>query len=78
MTAATLTSKGQVTLPKSVRDRLGVQTGDRVEFIETSAGFLILPVKRELAEIKGIVPRTRKPVTVEDMNRPIARMGTRR
>lgn len=78
MTAATLTSKGQVTLPKSVRDRLGVQTGDRVEFIETSAGFLILPVKRELAEIKGIVPRTRKPVTVEDMNRAIARMGTRR
>jgi antitoxin PrlF len=78
MTAATLTSKGQVTLPKSVRDRLGVQTGDRVEFIETSAGFLILPVKRELAEIKGIVPRTRKPVTIEDMNRAIARMGTHR
>lgn len=78
MTAATLTSKGQVTLPKSVRDRLGVQTGDRVEFIETSAGFLILPVKRELAEIKGIVPRTRKPVTIEDMNRAIARMGSRR
>jgi AbrB family looped-hinge helix DNA binding protein len=33
MTVATLTSKGQVTLPKSVRDRLGVQTGARVEFI---------------------------------------------
>ncbi len=78
MAAATLTSKGQVTLPKSVRDRLGVQTGDRVEFIETSAGFLILPVKRELTEIKGIVPRTRKPVSVEDMNRAIARMGARR
>jgi AbrB family looped-hinge helix DNA binding protein len=78
MTVATLTSKGQVTLPKSVRDRLGVQTGDRVEFIETPAGFLILPVKRELAEIKGIVLRTRKHVTVEDMNRAMARIGTRR
>lgn len=78
MTAATLTSKGRITLPKSVRDRLGVHAGDRVEFIETPAGFLILPVKRELAEIRGIVPRTRKPVTVEDMNRAIAGMGTRR
>ena len=75
MSAATLTSKGQITLPKSVRDRLGLETGDRVEFVETRAGFLVLPAKRELSEIKGIVPRPRKPVTVEDMSRAIARMG---
>lgn len=77
MTAATMTSKGQITLPKSIRDRLGLQTGDRMEFVETQAGFLVLPVKRELVEIKGILPKPRKPVSIEDMNRAIARMGRR-
>lgn len=75
MAAATLTTKGRITLPQSVRDRLGLETGDRLEFVETRAGFLVLPAKRELSEIKGIVPRSRKPVTVADMNRAIARMG---
>ncbi|TLZ20237.1 MAG: AbrB/MazE/SpoVT family DNA-binding domain-containing protein, partial [Gammaproteobacteria bacterium] len=38
MASATLTSKGQVTLPKSVRERLGVEAGDRLEFIESEQG----------------------------------------
>ncbi len=36
MAAATLTSKGQVTLPKSFRKRLGVEPDDRIEFIEST------------------------------------------
>jgi antitoxin PrlF len=78
MTIATMTSKGQMTLPKSVRDRLGLQAGDRVEFVETQQGFLVLPLKRELSAIKGILPRPRKPVSIDAMNRVIARMGRRR
>lgn len=77
MAAATMTSKGQLTLPKSVRDRLGLQAGDRVEFVETPDGFLLLPLKADLAGIRGIVPRPRKRVSVEDMNRAIARRGRR-
>jgi AbrB family looped-hinge helix DNA binding protein len=77
MTTATMTSKGQMTLPKSVRDRLGLQAGDRVEFIETRQGFLVLPLKRNLSAIKGILPKPRKPVSIDDMNRAIARMGRR-
>ena len=77
MTTTTMTSKGQMTLPKSVRDRLGLQAGDRVEFIETRQGFLMLPLKRDLSGIKGILPKLRKPVSIDDMNRAIARMGRR-
>lgn len=36
-----LTSKGQVTLPRTVRERLGLRTGDEIEFIEDSAGFRV-------------------------------------
>lgn len=78
MSAATLTTKGQITLPKSVRDRLGLQSGDRVEFVETSAGFMMLPATRALTGIKGMLARPKRPISVEDMNRAIARMGQKR
>ncbi len=75
MAAATLTSKGQITLPKSVRDRLGVGTGDRIEFVETEQGFLVLPATRDVRALKGLLPKRRKPVTIQDMNRAVAKMG---
>lgn len=78
MAAATVTSKGQITLPKSVRDRLGVEAGDRVEFIESERGFLVVPATRDIRSLKGIVPRPRKPVSIEEMNKAIAKMGGRR
>lgn len=75
MAAATLTSKGQVTLPKSVRERLGIETGDRIEFIESEQGFLIIPATRDIRTLKGIVPKPSNPVSIEDMNSAIAKMG---
>ncbi|MGH8210067.1 MAG: AbrB/MazE/SpoVT family DNA-binding domain-containing protein [Steroidobacteraceae bacterium] len=75
MAAARLTSKGQITLPKSVRERLGVEAGDRIEFIESEQGFLVVPATRDVRSLKGIVPKPKKPVSVEDMNQSIAKMG---
>ena len=77
MAAATLTSKGQITLPKSVRERLGVEAGDRIEFIESEQGFVVVPATRDIKALKGLVPKPRKPVSIEDMNRAIARQGGR-
>ena len=75
MASATLTSKGQVTLPKSVRERLGVETGDRLEFIESEQGFLVVAATRDIRSLKGIVGRPKKPVTIDDMNKAIEKMG---
>lgn len=79
MATAIITSKGQVTIPKSVRDRLGVDTGDRLEFVEAADGtFTVVAATRDVKELKGIIPKPAKPVSIDDMNRAIARLGGRR
>jgi antitoxin PrlF len=76
MATAVITSKGQITIPKSVRERLGVGAGDRVEFVEAENGvFTVVAATRDVKELKGIVPKPAKPVSVDDMNRAVARMG---
>ena len=78
MATATITSKGQITLPKPVRTKLGLEAGHRVEFIETEAGFLVKPATRDIRSLKGILPKPRRLVTVAAMNRALARMGRTR
>ena len=76
MTTATITSKGQVTIPKDVRSRLGIGAGDRVEFVEIQDGvFQIVAATQDIQALKGIVPKPKKPVTIEEMNQAIAEMG---
>jgi AbrB family looped-hinge helix DNA binding protein len=76
---ATLTSKGQITLPKIVRERLGLGAGDKVEFIETEPGaFRLVAATRDVRTLKGLIPKPAKPVSIEEMNRVIARMGSKR
>lgn len=75
MPSAKLTSKGQITLPKSVRERLRLDTGDRVEFVETGAGYVLRVATGDVRELKGILPRRAKPVTIDEMNAVIAGMG---
>ncbi len=77
MSIATLTSKGQITLPVQVRNKLGVATGDRVEFIETEDGQLrIVAATHSVRELQGLFYSPhRKPVSIEEMNRAIAARG---
>jgi len=74
MSTATVTSKGQITIPVEVRSELGVSAGDRVEFIELGKGrFAIVPATRSIKELKGIFKgRRRKPVSIEEMDAAIA------
>jgi len=80
MPSATITTKGQITIPKEVRDQLHLETGDRVDFVITQTGEVLLkPATLHVAELKGILRRKgQKPVTVEAMNAAITRHASRR
>lgn len=61
MLRATLTSKGQLTVPKEVRERLGLKRGDRVVFeFEGDSVRLKAERRRGLEELKGSLPATRE------------------
>jgi antitoxin PrlF len=72
---ATVTSKGQVTIPRSIRQALKVGIGDRLDFeLETEGRVVVRPAVRGVGELKGLLRRAgRKPVTIEQMNAAIAR-----
>lgn len=70
---STLTSKGQITIPKPARDALRLKTGDRVEFVLGDDGRLfLLSATRSAASLKGMLPKPRKTVTLEEMDAAIA------
>ena len=78
MAAATVTSKGQITIPVRVRIALGLEPGDRVEFVELEKGqFAMIAATRSVRELKGLFyDKRRKPVTIEQMNAAIARRAS--
>jgi AbrB family looped-hinge helix DNA binding protein len=78
LTVATVTAKGQVTIPVRVRAALGVDAGDRIEFVEVEKGqFAIVAATRSVQELKGLFRGKRtKPVSIEEMNAAIARRAS--
>lgn len=78
MAAATLTSKGQITIPIEVRNALGLDAGDRVEFVEVEKGrFAIVAATRSVQELKGLFQGKRsKPVSISEMNAAIAKRAS--
>ena len=80
MPRATLTSKGQVTLPKAIRDRLRLAAGDQVDFVVRDDGTVVLrPTTVDVKELKGLLHRKGiKPLSVEAMNAAIRRRAVGR
>ena len=74
---AKLSSKGQATIPKAVRDRLQIKSGDRFKFFFHPDGVIILP-KISTARLKGLIPKPAQPVSLEEMDRAIAEGATER
>ena len=78
MTTATLTSKGQITIPATVRAALGIDTGDRVEFIELENGrFGLVAATQSVKALKGLIRAPAKPVSIAAMNAAIAARGAK-
>lgn len=77
MMEATLSSKGQATIPKVVRERLQIKPGDRFKFFFHPDGVIILP-KIPTKRLKGSVPRPARPVSVNDIDKAIGAGATKR
>ena len=74
MSTATMTSKGQLTVPADVRAKLGLRPGAKVDFVTNGEGEVVL--KRKTADIralKGIFAHRGPPLTIEEMDEAIGR-----
>jgi len=80
MPRSTLTSKGQVTVPKAIRDRLGMETGDALSFEVRPDGVVeVRALKGSLLDLAGsLQPPVGVQVTLEDMDEAVRWGGTRR
>jgi antitoxin PrlF len=74
MITATLTSKGQLTVPKEIRERLKLKPGSQVKFVlDKTGGAILKPLNFDFESIRGIIKSKRKhPPTIEEINEAIA------
>lgn len=78
MATATVTSKGQITIPSSVRAALGLGAGTRIEFVEIEKGkYSIVAATTPVQALKGMLRKPEKPVSIEKMNQAIASHGAK-
>jgi AbrB family looped-hinge helix DNA binding protein len=73
---SSVTSKGQVTIPKTIRDWLNIRTNDRVEFVREGNRVILVPV-RTLKDLRGAVPARRKIDFPEERRRAKAAVARR-
>lgn len=73
MSTATLTSKGQTTIPKDVREHLRLQPGDRLEFVVKDNLVILRPATRKISDLKGFLSRPAKALSLREMDKAIRR-----
>jgi AbrB family looped-hinge helix DNA binding protein len=72
MPTATMTSKGQITVPVQVRKALGLKAGDRIDIFETEGGqYAFRPKTGNIMDLYGILPKPDFTVSIEEMNQAI-------
>jgi antitoxin PrlF len=77
MPTATITSKGQITIPIEVRKKLGLKAGVKIDFFEDEEGsYSIRPKTGSIMEMKGILRRLGYVPTIEEMDRDILKAAS--
>ena len=72
MSQATMTTKGQITIPAEVRKALNLNAGDKVVFITRESGeVVIFPATRDVKSIKGMIQKPADPVSLDAMDAAI-------
>lgn len=75
---SSLTTKGQATIPRAVRERLRLKAGDKVRFFIHPNGTAVILPKLPASKVKGFLSGLSRPVAVEEMNEGIAEAATDR
>lgn len=75
MSEATITSKGQITVPKEVRKALNVQEGDVLDFVIDERGQVtVRPLRGDVRRLRGMLKHfVKRSLTVEEMDEAIGR-----
>jgi antitoxin PrlF len=74
MPTATVTSKGQITIPSETRARLRLVPGTKVDFVQNAAGETVIrPKTGDIRALRGILKYDGPPVSIEEMNAAIGR-----
>ena len=72
MPTATMTSKGQITIPIKVRKALGLVAGDKIDIFEVEEGqFQMKTRNASIRDLEGCIPKLDHIVTIEEMNQAI-------
>ncbi len=63
-----VTSKGQITIPWEIREKMHLSSGSKLEFFCKDDYMIILPINKSLKKLKGILPKPEKALSCEEMN----------
>jgi antitoxin PrlF len=78
MPVACLSSKGQITIPKEIRDALRLKTGDRIAFrFRRNGAVELVPETEDILSLRGIIKPKIRGITLEDMDEAIAKEAGR-
>lgn len=80
MSVSTVTSKGQITIPKDIREYLKLQPGDKIDFIIEKEGKVVIePATLDVKELEGILHRPhRKAISLQEMKTAVQRRFRRK
>jgi antitoxin PrlF len=79
MSESTISSKGQVTIPKAIRIRMHLKVGDRLRFlIEADGSVRLAAATRDVSTLREILPRPKRRATVDEMQSVIRRRAAKR
>ena len=79
MAGGKITSKGQITVPKAVRETLALKAGDRMSFVIHEDGTVTVEAETvELPSLRGVLKSNGRHVSVDQMNDDVRRAAARR
>ncbi|MGF1448153.1 MAG: AbrB/MazE/SpoVT family DNA-binding domain-containing protein [Opitutales bacterium] len=79
MPTSTVSSRGQTTIPVDIQKLLNVKPGDKIQyFVEADGRVSLVPKTLSVRDLKGILPKPKKAVSIEDMDAAIENAATER